>query len=52
MGTGFPALPVLAGSADYVAGETFDSHVGLARKLNRAKGFHTKLLAHRSFVLL
>ena len=43
IGTGLLALPVLAGSAAYAAGEAFGWHVGLARKLNRAKGFYAIL---------
>ena len=34
------ALPVLSTSAAYAAGEPVGWHVGLARKLNRAKGFY------------
>ena len=40
IGTGMLALPVLAASAAYAAGEALGWHVGLARKLNRAKGFY------------
>jgi NRAMP (natural resistance-associated macrophage protein)-like metal ion transporter len=40
IGTGLLALPVLAGSAAYALGETFGWHVGLSRKLSRAKGFY------------
>jgi NRAMP (natural resistance-associated macrophage protein)-like metal ion transporter len=40
IGTGLLALPVLAGSAAFALGETFGWHVGLARKLGRAKGFY------------
>jgi NRAMP (natural resistance-associated macrophage protein)-like metal ion transporter len=40
VGTGLLALPVLAGSAAYALGETFGWHVGLARKLGRAKRFY------------
>jgi NRAMP (natural resistance-associated macrophage protein)-like metal ion transporter len=43
IGTGLLALPVLAGSAAYAAGEALGWHVGLARKLDRAKGFYTIL---------
>ena len=43
IGTGLLALPVLAGSAAYAAGEALGWHVGLARKLNRAKGFYAIL---------
>ncbi len=43
IGTGMLALPVLAGSAAYAAGEALGWHVGLARTLNRAKGFYAIL---------
>ena len=45
IGTGLLALPVLAGSAAYALGETFGWHVGLARKLSRAKGFYGAIVA-------
>jgi NRAMP (natural resistance-associated macrophage protein)-like metal ion transporter len=40
VGTGLLAVPVLAGSAAYAVGETFGLHVGLARRLSRAKAFY------------
>ncbi len=40
IGTGLLALPVLAGSSAYALGETFNWHVGLARKPRRAKAFY------------
>ena len=43
IGTGLLALPVLAGSAAYAAGEALGWHVGLALNLNRAKGFYAIL---------
>jgi len=43
IGTGFLALPVLAGSAAYALGETFGWHVGLARRLSRAKAFYATI---------
>ena len=43
VGTGLLALPVLAGSAAYALGEAFGWHVGLARKLGRAKGFYATI---------
>jgi NRAMP (natural resistance-associated macrophage protein)-like metal ion transporter len=43
IGTGMLALPVLAGSSAYALGETFGWHVGLARKLKRAKAFYGAL---------
>jgi Mn2+/Fe2+ NRAMP family transporter len=45
IGTGLLAVPVLAGSAAYALGETFGWHVGLARKLNRAKAFYAAIAA-------
>ncbi|MDB5463433.1 MAG: Mn2+/Fe2+ transporter [Phenylobacterium sp.] len=43
IGTGFLAIPVLAGSAAYALGETFGWHVGLSRKLSRAKAFYATI---------
>ncbi|HEY5410540.1 MAG TPA: divalent metal cation transporter [Caulobacteraceae bacterium] len=43
VGTGLLAVPVLAGSAAYAVGEAFGLHVGLARKLTRAKAFYAIL---------
>jgi Mn2+/Fe2+ NRAMP family transporter len=40
IGTGLLALPVLAGSAAYAAGEVLGWHVGLTRRLNRARLFY------------
>ena len=40
IGTGLLALPVLAGSSAYALGEAFGWHVGLARKLERARAFY------------
>ena len=40
IGTGLLAVPVLAGSAAYAVGEAFGWHVGLARKLGRARAFY------------
>jgi len=45
IGTGMLAIPVLAGSAAYAVGETFGFHVGLARKLHRAKLFYGVIAA-------
>jgi Mn2+/Fe2+ NRAMP family transporter len=45
IGTGLLALPVLAGSAAYALGEAFGWHVGLARKLGRARAFYGAILA-------
>jgi len=43
IGTGFLAIPILAGSAAYALGETFGWHVGLSRKLSRAKAFYAAI---------
>ena len=43
VGTGMLAVPVLAGSAAYALGEAIGVHVGLARKLTRAKAFYAIL---------
>lgn len=40
VGTGFLAVPVLAGSAAYAIAETFHWKEGLARKLKQAYGFY------------
>jgi len=40
IGTGMLAVPVLDGSAAYAMGEAIGVHVGLARKLRRAKAFY------------
>lgn len=40
VGTGLLAVPVLAGSAAYAIGEAFGWHVGLTRRLGRAKAFY------------
>ncbi len=45
IGTGLLALPVLAGSAAYALGEAFGWHVGLSRKLGRAKAFYGAIAA-------
>jgi NRAMP (natural resistance-associated macrophage protein)-like metal ion transporter len=44
IGTGLLALPVLAGSAAYALGEAFGWHVGLSRKLGRARAFYGAIL--------
>jgi NRAMP (natural resistance-associated macrophage protein)-like metal ion transporter len=43
IGTGMLAVPVLASSAAYAVGEAAGIHVGLARKVSRAKGFYTTI---------
>ncbi len=45
VGTGLLALPVLAGSAAYAIGEAVGAHVGLARKLGRARFFYGVIVA-------
>jgi NRAMP (natural resistance-associated macrophage protein)-like metal ion transporter len=40
VGTGLLAVPVLAGSASYAVGEAMGWHVGLARKVSRAREFY------------
>ncbi len=44
IGTGMMALPVLAGSVAYALGESFGWHVGLARRLPRARAFYATIL--------
>ena len=41
IGTGMLTLPVLSGSAAYAIGELFSWHVGLTRRVTRAKAFYT-----------
>ena len=43
VGTGLLALPVLASSAAYAVGEAAGFHVGLSRKIGRAKGFYATI---------
>jgi Mn2+/Fe2+ NRAMP family transporter len=43
VGTGLLAVPVLAGSAAYAMGEAFGWHVGLVRKLSRARAFYATI---------
>jgi len=45
IGTGLLAVPVLAGSAAYAVGEALGWHVGLARRLGRARGFYAIIAA-------
>jgi Mn2+/Fe2+ NRAMP family transporter len=45
IGTGFLAVPVLAGSAAYAIAEAFGWPVGLARKPHQAKGFYAVIVA-------
>ena len=45
VGTGLLAVPVLASSAAYAVGEAAGFHVGLARKVGRAKVFYAVIAA-------
>ena len=45
VGTGLLAVPVLAASAAYAAGEVFGWRIGLERKVGRAKGFYGVIAA-------
>jgi Mn2+/Fe2+ NRAMP family transporter len=45
VGTGLLAVPVLAASAAYAAGEVFGWRIGLERKLGKAKGFYGVIAA-------
>ena len=44
LGTGFLAIPVLAGSISYMTGETFGWRVGLERRFSRAKAFYMSII--------
>jgi NRAMP (natural resistance-associated macrophage protein)-like metal ion transporter len=44
IGTGFLAIPVLAGSLSYIMAETFNWKQGLNEKFNRAPGFYLTLI--------
>lgn len=44
IGTGFLAVPVLAGSASYALAESFDWKEGLYRKFNDAYGFYAVII--------
>jgi len=44
MGTGFLAIPVLAGSLSYMIAETFGWREGLDKKFHQAKGFYVAML--------
>jgi Mn2+/Fe2+ NRAMP family transporter len=45
IGTGFLAIPTLAGSAAYAASETFGWRYGLYRQFGRAQGFYLTIAA-------
>jgi NRAMP (natural resistance-associated macrophage protein)-like metal ion transporter len=44
IGTGFLAIPVLAGSLSYILAETFQWKQGLDKKFHQAKGFYITLI--------
>ena len=44
IGTGFLAIPVLAGSLSYILAETFGWKEGLDKKFHQAKGFYVTLI--------
>jgi Mn2+/Fe2+ NRAMP family transporter len=44
IGTGFLAIPVLAGSLSYIIAETFNLKGGLDKKFHEAKGFYLTLV--------
>jgi Mn2+/Fe2+ NRAMP family transporter len=44
IGTGFLAIPVLAGSLSYILAETFHWKEGLDKKFHEAKGFYITLI--------
>jgi len=44
IGTGFLAIPVLAGSLSYIMAETFGWEQGLDKKFSQAKGFYITIL--------
>jgi NRAMP (natural resistance-associated macrophage protein)-like metal ion transporter len=44
IGTGFLAIPVLAGSLSYILAETFNWKNGLDKKFHEAKGFYITLI--------
>jgi Mn2+/Fe2+ NRAMP family transporter len=44
IGTGFLAIPVLAGSLSYILAETFNWKEGLDKKFYEAKGFYITLI--------
>ncbi len=44
IGTGFLAIPVLAGSLSYIVAETFNIDQGLDKKFHEAKGFYVTII--------
>lgn len=51
IGTGFLAIPILAGCLGYLFAEAFDWEKGLDKKLNDAKGFYGIILASMGIAL-
>ena len=52
LGTGFLAIPVLAGSLSYMMAETFNWQEGLDKKFHEAKGFYITLIVSLCIGLL
>jgi Mn2+/Fe2+ NRAMP family transporter len=52
IGTGFLAVPVLAGSISYMTGETFGWKTGLEKKFGRAKAFYWTMIVSMTLGLL
>jgi NRAMP (natural resistance-associated macrophage protein)-like metal ion transporter len=52
IGTGFLAVPVLAGSISYMTGETFGWKTGLEKKFGRAQAFYWSLIVSMVLGLL
>ena len=48
IGTGFLAIPVLAGSLSYIVAETFNWKEGLDKQFHQAKGFYLTLIVSLS----
>lgn len=52
LGTGFLAVPVLAGSLSYITSETFGWTEGLNKKFHEAKGFYVVMIFSVTIALL
>lgn len=52
LGTGFLAIPVLAGSLSYIISETFGWSEGLDKKFYQAKGFYIVLIISMAIALM
>lgn len=52
IGTGFLAIPVLAGSLSYIIAEIFNWPLGMNKKLFEAKGFYITMLCSMSLALM